>query len=113
MASQALLDQFWQALDNSKSFQALSHAEQAALRASYAEATDKQITLALAELKKDDAEMAKLDQESADLVEEQVKITHDLKDSTRKIEKEEIKENNAIDKEESLKAAEAALHELD
>ncbi|MBU0705981.1 hypothetical protein KJ662_03760 [Patescibacteria group bacterium] len=113
MASQALLDQFLQAINASKSFQALPPEDQIKFKEIYATASDKQLTLALEEIRKNDAEMIRLEKEAADLAEEQVKITQALKNTMKQIEKEEITENNAIDKEESEKAAEAALHELD
>lgn len=112
MASQALLDQFWQALDNSKTFQSLTPEEQAELRQAYENVTDDQLMLALGELQKDADRIAAIEAENEANLKEQVALTQSLKETLKKIEKEEIKINNQTDQEESAKAAEAALEDL-
>ena len=113
MPTQSLLDKFLRALIASKTFQSLTPQEQTEIKNSYANATDEQLAEAMEVLKNDVVKHAEFEAEEQKAVEQQVKIAHDLKDSMKKIEKEELKENAANDKEESSKAADALLEDLE
>ena len=113
MANIDLQDQFFKALENSKSFQLLASAQQAELRKGFASATDEQLIRGLEELKKDAAATSTLDEQrkkqEASLVEAAMK----LKDTMKEIEKSELRESEARDAEESSMAADKMLSTLE
>ncbi len=113
MADQALKDQFFQALQRSKSFLSLSPENQAEIKQSFQDADDETLREALEELQKHDAAAAQRQAEAKKRNEELMKEATDIKNELKEIEKVELREKSEKDAQDSSKDADALIAELE
>ncbi len=109
MPSSALLEQFLALLTNSPKFGFLSPKQQAELKTIYAGASDAQLNEAIEFLQKD---AQALEQEQAK-IEKLAQTALVMKNEIRQLEREELRDNDAKDREVSTKAAEELLKTLE
>ncbi len=113
MPSQQLLNQFLQLLQASKSFQLLSNDEQNILRQDFTKASDEQLQQAIVALKSNTEIMANSKTELQEKEKKRSDIALHLKNSLQEVEKEELQDDIAQDQQESAKAAEDYIQEIE
>ena len=113
MASKALQDQFWGALNESESFKKMTPEQQAAVRERYLSASDEELNFALTELKKDSNARAEREAVMKKREAEQIAAVTELKETMRAIERDQVKANIDRDRSVSDKKADEILGELE
>lgn len=109
MATQELLNQLYQALAQSSSFQLLPPEKQAELKQGFANATDDQIQQALQEVQQTNLEASRNEQKRQEKAQTQAQAAQALKNEMVQEQKTELKENQEKDAAESEEEAEKIL----
>jgi translation initiation factor 2B subunit (eIF-2B alpha/beta/delta family) len=112
MPSQALLDEFYRSLDQSKSFQLLPQEQQLELKKNFAAADDSQIVLGMEALKKNEQVRATAEAETQRQEQKLVELAENLKLEMKQIAKAELEEAEKVDTQESSQAADEILTSL-
>jgi hypothetical protein len=97
MPSQSLLEQFFQALEASKSFKLLSVEQQMQIRNNFLNASDKQLLQALAALKEDAIATQSLEAEQRKNDEKKQFLLNKIKITVKEVRKDQLKENEEQD----------------
>lgn len=108
MATQALIDQFNQELNQSKNFQFLKPEQQAELRNNFATATDEQFLAAIEELKRNAQEVAANEEREK----KRIALAEELTMEMKNVKKEELKKDEENDIAASLKSADDLIASL-
>ncbi len=109
MATQELLNQLYQALAQSPSFQLLPPEKQSELKQGFANATDDQIQQALKEVQQTNLEASQNEQKRQAKAQTQAQAAQALKNEMVQEQKTELKENQEKDAAESEEEAEKIL----
>jgi hypothetical protein len=109
MANQELLNQLYQALAQSPSFQLLPPEKQSELKQGFANATDDQIQQALQEVQQTNLEASQNEQKRQEHAKTQAQSAQALKQEMAQEQKVELKENEEKDAAESEEEAEKIL----
>ncbi len=112
MANKLLLDEFFKALESSKSFQLLTPDEQTELMTQFLHANDEQLIKALGELKKDAIERQKLEMDLKKKEEDQINIAQEIKKTLKVVARKQIETNEKLESENAAKAAEMLIEKL-